>query len=88
MGEFPHHIEEQIGARHQVVGIGVLGRVVADAEVRLREDHRGGADAGQHLRVVSGARRETAPGVTTLGDRVFDDGDHALVELDRFESGE
>ena len=40
------------------LGIGVLGRVVADAADARREDHRRRADPRQHLRVVAGARRQ------------------------------
>ena len=53
-------VQQHVGAGGEVVGLGVLGRVVADAADARHEDHRRRAHAGQHLRVV--ARRPTACG--------------------------
>ena len=39
-------------------GLGILGRIVADALAAGHEDHPGGTDRHDELRVVEGARRQ------------------------------
>src|SRR5512146_2238838 len=54
-GELEHRVQQHVGPGREVGRLRVLGRVVADALDRRHEDHRGRADARQHLRVVAGA---------------------------------
>jgi hypothetical protein len=55
--EASHDDEQHVGTGHQVQGLGVLARVVADPADAGHEDHRGRTDASQHLRVVAGSRQ-------------------------------
>src|SRR5439155_3357689 len=77
---------EDIGAGFEIRRIGVLGNVVRQAVVARHEDHAGGADAGEHLRVVPRARRYAPYRVTEVAGRLLDERDDAFVELDGLEA--
>jgi hypothetical protein len=81
-------VQEHVDACPEVLGVGVLGRVVADALFAGHEDHAGRAHPGQHLRVVAGARGKAAHGVAQPDRCRFDQVDHPGVELHGLEPGQ
>jgi len=79
VGPGQHGVEQHVHARHCVVELGVLRLVVRDAVAAGREDHRGGRDARDVVRVVAGLAEDVAVrDVQALG-RLADEADAAGV---------
>src|SRR5690606_23545173 len=70
--EGEHRLEQHVGARGEMLGLGVLDLVVADAALAGHEDHRRPVTAGDVDRVVAGAARDASMGMAESARRAFD----------------
>ena len=75
-----HGVQQDVHARRGVVELGVLGLVVRDAVAARGEDHRGGRDPGDVVRVVPGLAQDVPVGDAPLPGRVPDQPDAAGIE--------
>src|SRR6516164_2089119 len=78
-----HRFEQHVAARGQILGLGVLDLVVADAADARHEDHRGWRDAGYITGIVAGAADDVLMRMALCRGRAAHRGDKSRVERGR-----
>ena len=86
-GQRNEHVEQDVGAGGEIGGVGVLVTLWLMPVDARHEDHPGRAHPGQHLGVVTGARRQPHRRVPEAGGGALHQVDDAVVERRPARSG-